>query len=163
MPAPSIRWRAACSLSAPAKRPRKSSVFRHCPKNTPAPWCWGETEPGPAADISHLTRETIEQAAAHFTGRIEQTPPLYSAIKVDGRRAYHHARAGDKVTLKSRPVEIHSFAITRVALPEVDFHVKCSKGLRAASGCRRLPGRPAQDRHRPLPGRRRPYHCRTNQ
>ncbi len=56
-----------------------------------------ETEPGPAVDVSHLTQEAIEQAASHFTGRIEQTPPIYSAIKVDGRRAYHHARAGDKV------------------------------------------------------------------
>ncbi len=87
-----------------------------------------ETEPGLAVDVSHLTQKAIEQAASHFTGRIEQTPPLYSAIKVDGRRAYHHARAGDKVALKSRPVEIHSFTITRIALPEVDFHVKCSKG-----------------------------------
>ncbi|QKG57464.1 tRNA pseudouridine(55) synthase TruB [Hymenobacter sp. BRD128] len=93
---------------------------------------------------AHLTEEEIRAAAATFLGRIEQTPPLFSAVKVDGQRAYELARKGEEAVIKSKTVEIKAFEITRVALPEVDFRVVCSKGtyirslardLGAALGC----------------------------
>jgi tRNA pseudouridine55 synthase len=63
-----------------------------------------------------------------FLGEIDQKPPIYSAIKKDGVRLYEHARAGETVAIESRKTSIHEFEITRIALPEVDFRVVCSKG-----------------------------------
>src|SRR5690606_26094756 len=57
-----------------------------------------------------------------------QKPPIFSAIKKDGIRLYEHARAGETVEIASRKTTIYEFEITRIALPEVDFRVKCSKG-----------------------------------
>ncbi|WP_375417770.1 tRNA pseudouridine(55) synthase TruB [uncultured Hymenobacter sp.] len=95
--------------------------------------------------FAHLTAAEIEAAAASFLGVIEQTPPLFSAVKVDGRRAYELARKGETETvIKSKTVEIKTFELTRIALPEIDFRVVCSKGtyirslardLGAALGC----------------------------
>lgn len=61
-------------------------------------------------------------------GEIDQKPPIFSAIKKDGVRLYEHARAGETVEIASRKTTIHEFEITRIALPEVDFRVVCSKG-----------------------------------
>lgn len=79
-------------------------------------------------DISHLTEEEIIKAIASFQGEIEQTPPIFSAVKIDGKRAYSLARAGEKVKMKTRIVNI--FAITNIEfnLPFVRFTVACSKG-----------------------------------
>ena len=63
-----------------------------------------------------------------FRGKIEQIPPVFSALKKDGKRLYEFAREGKQVEIKSRMVEIHAFEITRLELPEVDFTVVCSKG-----------------------------------
>ena len=63
-----------------------------------------------------------------FLGEIDQKPPIFSAIKKDGVRLYEHARAGETIEIASRKTTIHEFEITRVALPEVDFRVVCSKG-----------------------------------
>jgi tRNA pseudouridine55 synthase len=63
-----------------------------------------------------------------FLGEIDQKPPVFSAIKKDGIRLYEHARAGESVEIESRKTTIHEFEITRIALPEVDFRVVCSKG-----------------------------------
>lgn len=87
-----------------------------------------ETEPTESADISHITEFLVQEATKTFTGEIEQIPPLFSAIKVDGKRAYTHARKGEEVELKSRTVTISEFEITTVDLPKVDFRVVCSKG-----------------------------------
>ncbi len=76
----------------------------------------------------HLTEELIHSATAQFTGEIEQVSPAHSALKVDGERAYIKARKGEQVHMKSRLVTISEFEITRIALPEVDFRVVCSKG-----------------------------------
>ena len=94
---------------------------------------------------AHLTAAEIEAAAARFVGVIEQTPPLFSAVKIAGQRAYELARQGATDTvIKSKTVEIKAFELTRIALPEVDFRVVCSKGtyirslardLGAALGC----------------------------
>jgi tRNA pseudouridine55 synthase len=61
-------------------------------------------------------------------GEIDQKPPIYSAIKKDGVRLYEHARAGETIEIATRKTTIHEFEITRIALPEVDFRVVCSKG-----------------------------------
>ncbi|MES2485950.1 MAG: tRNA pseudouridine(55) synthase, partial [Bacteroidota bacterium] len=61
-------------------------------------------------------------------GLIQQTPPIFSAVKVDGKRAYELARTGQEAEIKPKTVEIKTFEITRIALPEIDFRVVCSKG-----------------------------------
>ncbi|SHI56138.1 tRNA pseudouridine synthase B [Hymenobacter daecheongensis DSM 21074] len=78
--------------------------------------------------FAHLTEAEIQAATQHFTGLIEQTPPLFSAVKINGERAYEVARRGGEAEIKSKQVTIREFEITRIALPEVDFRVTCSKG-----------------------------------
>lgn len=87
-----------------------------------------ETEPNATFSVSHITPEMIHATTAQFMGPIEQIPPLFSALKVDGKRAYTLARQGDTTVLKSRIISIYEFEITRIEMPEVDFRVKCSKG-----------------------------------
>jgi len=77
---------------------------------------------------SHITAELIEQTKEQFIGAIEQFPPIFSAIKKDGKRLYEHARKGEEIEIQSRKIEISEFEITRIELPEVDFRVVCSKG-----------------------------------
>ena len=79
-------------------------------------------------DISHLSEEQIKETLKKFLGEIDQKPPVFSAIKKDGKRLYEHARAGEEVEIQSRKTTIYEFEITRIQLPEVDFRVKCSKG-----------------------------------
>ncbi|WKS95856.1 tRNA pseudouridine(55) synthase TruB [Riemerella columbina] len=78
--------------------------------------------------IDHLTAEMIENAILSFVGEIEQTPPIFSAIKIDGERAYHLARAGETVKMKSRKTTIHYIKDLSIALPLVRFTVGCAKG-----------------------------------
>jgi tRNA pseudouridine55 synthase len=76
----------------------------------------------------HLSDKLIHEATKSFLGEIEQVPPIFSALKKDGKRLYELAREGKQVEIKSRKIEILEFEITRIALPEVDFRVVCSKG-----------------------------------
>ena len=76
----------------------------------------------------HITEEDIYKAAEHFLGEQEQVPPVFSALKVNGVRAYAFARDNKDVELKSRKITIKEFEITRIAMPEVDFRIVCSKG-----------------------------------
>ncbi|MEM6699748.1 MAG: tRNA pseudouridine(55) synthase TruB, partial [Bacteroidota bacterium] len=76
----------------------------------------------------HITSELLEQARQQFLGDIEQKPPIFSAIKVDGQPLYKKARKGESVEIKSRPVTIYEFELTSKDLPNIDFEVKCSKG-----------------------------------
>lgn len=76
----------------------------------------------------HITDQLVEEAAARLTGDLQQLPPIYSAIKVDGQPLYKRARNGEQVEVKPRPVTVHAFEITRIELPEVDFKISCSKG-----------------------------------
>ena len=76
----------------------------------------------------HITDELIYETTKQFTGTIEQTPPLFSAIKINGKRAYDIARAGETAEIKSKQITITEFSITRIALPYIDFKVVCSKG-----------------------------------
>ena len=87
---------------------------------------------------AHLTEADIRAAVAQFTGEITQTPPLYSAVKVNGERAYEVARRGEEAVIKSKQVTIEAFELTRVALPEVDFRITCTKGTYIRSLARDL-------------------------
>ena len=78
--------------------------------------------------IDHITPEMIESNTQHFLDRIEQSPPIFSAVKQDGVRLYEKARKGETVEIKKRSVEIFEFEITRIEMPDVDFRVRCSKG-----------------------------------
>jgi len=79
-------------------------------------------------ETSHITAEDLEQTTHKFTGKIEQTPPVYSALKKDGKRLYEYAREGEHVEVKKREIEIKSFDITSENFPDIDFKVVCSKG-----------------------------------
>lgn len=87
-----------------------------------------ETEVSPAKDISHITEAQLNQVARTLTGKISQLPPLHSAIKIGGKRAYKFARQGKEVELQPRPVEILVFDVTNFKAPEVSFRIVCSKG-----------------------------------
>jgi tRNA pseudouridine55 synthase len=87
-----------------------------------------ETEVNETFDISNVTPENIHDTARSFLGLIEQVPPMHSAIKVDGKRAYELARKGEVAELKKRPVTISAFDITAIDLPSVSFRVVCTKG-----------------------------------
>jgi len=87
-----------------------------------------ETEIDAIFPIEHITEELILETIKQFLGEIDQKPPVFSAIKKDGKRLYEHARAGEEVEIQSRKTTIYEFEITRIQLPEIDFRVKCSKG-----------------------------------
>lgn len=87
-----------------------------------------ETSVSQAVDYASITEDDIISAADQLTGTIEQIPPIYSAVKIDGKRAYKSARAGEDVQLKSREVEIKLFHIEAMELPDIHFRIICSKG-----------------------------------
>jgi len=87
-----------------------------------------ETEVDERFPIDHITEEAIYAATVQFCGQIAQFPPPHSAIKMGGERIYLKARRGEIVELKARQIEIKAFEITRIALPEINFRVVCSKG-----------------------------------
>lgn len=87
-----------------------------------------ETKVDAEFQTDHLTEEEIYNNTAQFTGDIEQYPPAHSAVKVNGERLYVKARLGEEVELRKRYVTVSEFEITRIALPEVDFRIVCSKG-----------------------------------
>lgn len=87
-----------------------------------------ETEVDATFPTDHITPELILETTKQFIGEIDQKPPVFSAIKKDGKRLYEHARAGEEVEIKARKTTIYEFEITRIALPEIDFRIKCSKG-----------------------------------
>lgn len=87
-----------------------------------------ETEVDATFSTEHITEALILETTKHFLGEIDQKPPVFSAIKKDGKRLYEHARAGEEVEIQARKTTIYEFEITRIALPEIDFRVQCSKG-----------------------------------
>jgi tRNA pseudouridine55 synthase len=87
-----------------------------------------ETEPDRQFDIAHLDINTLKEKSRLFLGEIDQIPPLYSAIKIKGERAYKLARKKETVELNARKVTIHQFDILNYKAPNAEFYVKCSKG-----------------------------------
>jgi tRNA pseudouridine55 synthase len=87
-----------------------------------------ETEINQHYPTEHLSEEIIKKTTENFIGEIEQKPPIFSAVKKDGKRLYELARAGETTEIKPRTITITQFEITNIQLPEVDFRVVCSKG-----------------------------------
>ena len=87
-----------------------------------------ETEINEHFTTEHITDKLIRDTTDLFTGEIEQKPPMFSAIKKDGKRLYELARAGETIEIKSRKVTISEFEIKKIDLPKIEFKVVCSKG-----------------------------------
>ncbi|WP_086475844.1 tRNA pseudouridine(55) synthase TruB [Arenibacter amylolyticus] len=87
-----------------------------------------ETEVDKHYPTDHITEAMIHEATSAFLGEIEQAPPVFSALKKDGKRLYEYAREGKSVEIKKRLVTITEFEITKIQLPLVHFRVACSKG-----------------------------------
>ena len=87
-----------------------------------------ETEVDNTFPIDHINPELIEAARQQFIGVIDQVPPVFSALKKDGKRLYELAREGQEIERKARKVTILDFKITKIDLPFVDFECNCSKG-----------------------------------
>lgn len=87
-----------------------------------------ETEINETFKTDHISEKLILKTTKQFIGEINQKPPIFSAIKKDGKRLYEFARAGETTEIKSRKITITEFEITNVDFPKVEFRVVCSKG-----------------------------------
>lgn len=87
-----------------------------------------ETEVNETFSTAHITDDLLKETTKHFLGEIQQKPPIFSAIKKDGKRLYELARKGETTEIKSRTITISELEITNIDLPKVDFRVVCSKG-----------------------------------
>lgn len=118
------------------KMTKKIEGFQNQPKEYIGEMVLGKTTPSfdletdvdSEFDITHITAEDVRDASLAFLGEIEQTPPIYSAIKIDGQRLYKLARKGETTDIPSRIVKIYEFIIEEVSLPIIRFRVVCSKG-----------------------------------
>lgn len=87
-----------------------------------------ETEIDATYSFDHVTEEMIRQILPRFTGSILQVPPVFSAVKVDGKRAYKYARKGKDVELKPKQLEIEEIELISSQLPDIRLRIVCSKG-----------------------------------
>jgi tRNA pseudouridine55 synthase len=78
--------------------------------------------------IKHITKQQLDSVRKKFVGEIDQYPPIYSAIKKEGKRLYEYARKGEEIKIESRKVTLYAFDFTKIDIPRVHFHVRCSKG-----------------------------------
>ncbi len=92
------------------------------------PSCDLEKEIDATYPIEHINKEAILRTAESFLGIQMQTPPIFSAVKINGVRAYEKAREGKEVEMRQREITIEEFEITDIRMPEVDFRIRCSKG-----------------------------------
>ena len=115
---------------------KKLSLLEGLPKSYHGTMKFGETTPSYDAEsevdgtfpTDHISKELLIEKTEQFKGWIDQTPPMFSAIKVKGQPLYKLARKGIKIEIKSRKVEITKYELPRVEMPEVDFEIDCSKG-----------------------------------
>ena len=118
------------------KKTKEINTFMGLPKEYTGTFFLGATTPcfdlEKPVDLhfptEHITSELIHKTAENFVGPLEQIPPIFSAVMVNGKRAYTLARAGEDVELKAKPVEIFEFEITDIQMPSVHFRIVCSKG-----------------------------------
>ncbi|MDT0678419.1 tRNA pseudouridine(55) synthase TruB [Autumnicola musiva] len=87
-----------------------------------------ETEIDQNYPVDHISEEDLKIAIEKFTGEIEQIPPVFSALKKDGKRLYEYARKGEEVKIQPRKVNIPEFEVDSDKFPLIDFRVVCSKG-----------------------------------
>lgn len=118
------------------KKTKSIDTFQALPKEYTGTFFLGATTPcydlekdiDARFPIDHITPDMILETAKSFVGKQLQTPPIFSAVMVNGERAYDLARAGKDVELKSKPIELYEFEITSCDLPHVGFRIRCSKG-----------------------------------
>ena len=87
-----------------------------------------ETKVNHTFNTAHITKQLLEETTKQFIGEITQIPPIFSALKKDGKRLYDFARENEEVEIKERKVMVHSFEITDINFPEVNFKISCAKG-----------------------------------
>jgi tRNA pseudouridine55 synthase len=118
------------------KKTKEISQFQDLPKEYTGTFFIGATTPcydkekevNETFSTSHITKEMIELTAKSFIGKKEQVPPMFSAVKIDGKRLYKLARLSKEIELKARPIEIIEFEITNCELPLINFRIVCTKG-----------------------------------
>lgn len=118
------------------KNTKKISEYQGLPKEYTGTIRLGATTPSYDLETAihqtfptnHLTEALVQDVIPQFLGEIMQKPPIFSAIKKEGKRLYEHARNQEEVEISARPVTIHAFEITAFRLPEIDFRIVCSKG-----------------------------------
>ena len=118
------------------KKTKEISSFQDLPKEYTGTFFIGATTPcydkekevDATFPTEHITETLVRETAQSFIGKQEQIPPMFSAVKVDGKRLYKLARIGEEIELKARPIEILEFEITKCELPFVDFRIACTKG-----------------------------------
>ena len=86
--------------------------------------------------VTSLSEETIREVISSFIGEQKQVPPIYSALKINGRKLYDYARSGESVEIPARDITVYDIRIDKIMLPEVEFVVRCSKGTYIRSLCR---------------------------
>jgi tRNA pseudouridine55 synthase len=87
-----------------------------------------ETEVNETFETAHINEQLLNDTLQQFLGEIQQAPPLFSAKRINGKRAYELARKGEEVEMKKNAVHILEFELTDIRMPEVDFRILCSKG-----------------------------------
>jgi tRNA pseudouridine55 synthase len=123
-------------IIAIGKDTKKINDFQDLPKTYTGQMCLGastpsydsEFEPDQHYPTEHITQDKMEKCRLQFIGEIDQFPPAFSALKVDGKRAYKMARNGENPVMKSRKVEIYDFKLNTEHFPLLDFEVYCQKG-----------------------------------
>jgi tRNA pseudouridine55 synthase len=118
------------------KATRQIESYQNLPKKYTGTFILGATTPSFDAETEieehfptdHIQAVDLESTTKQFLGDILQVPPIFSAIKVDGKPLYKRARKGETVVIEPRSVHIGHFELTRIAIPEIDFEVHCSKG-----------------------------------
>lgn len=118
------------------KKTKEISSFQDLPKEYTGAFFIGATTPcyekekpvDQTFPTEHITKELVLETARSFIGKQEQVPPMFSAVRVDGKRMYKLARAGEEIELKARTIEILDFEITFCELPLVGFRIACTKG-----------------------------------
>lgn len=118
------------------KKTKLMDSFLACDKEYAGTIYLGETTPGFDREmepdgffpVEHITESMILETAKSFLGQQMQIPPIHSAIKTKGKRAYEMARKDIELYLPPRPVIIYEFEVTAISMPKVDFRIVCSKG-----------------------------------
>ena len=118
------------------KKTKTISGFQDLPKEYTGEIVLGATTPcydlemeiDKTFDYSHITEQEILDCAKTFIGENNQMPPIFSAKKVQGKRAYDLARSGEEVVLKPNLITIHEFEVMKIEMPKVSFRIVCSKG-----------------------------------
>ncbi len=118
------------------KNTKKINDYQNYPKEYIGTFVLGKTTPSHDLETEinfekstkDINEKDIHSLASSFLGIQDQLPPKFSAVKINGKRAYSLARKNEKITLKKKEIEIFKFDITTIKMPEVNFVIKCSKG-----------------------------------